>query len=369
MLFLNWSFVARSLPPFFFGTAVTFAVASVNAGLAANTAAASAAQAPQSVPLAKASDGKKSAEISFEAVNLQRNLNRYVREPHPMGSPEQKKLAREIKLDVAKTGWKTEIVNFKATVPNLAAERFGGTEKKAEPSINIEGENILAVRKGRDKCAVVIGGHYDTKHFRGVKFVGANDGGSSTILMQEFARVVSVLDKKEHTKKTGRYLDCTLVLAFFDGEEATLADWSEGQTQLGLQDNLYGSRAFVQSLEKGKSRPEFRGLPVKLVMVIDMVGHKDQNLFITAGSQAFMSQQLVALKTTTKIAMVPIAIEDDHVPFLKLGVPFIHIIDWTNLKEWHTPADNAEIISVQKLADFGNLLIRFFEQKREDGNG
>ena len=63
------------------------------------------------------------------------------------------------------------------------------------------------------------------------------------------------------------------------------------------------------------------------------------------------------------------AIEDDHVPFLKQGVPLVHIIDWTNLKEWHTAADNAAILSAAKIAEFGNLLVRFFDEKREDTHG
>ena len=56
--------------------------------------------------------------------------------------------------------------------------------------------------------------------------------------------------------------------------------------------------------------------------------------------------------------------EDDHVPFARLGLPFIHIIDWTNLAEWHKASDTLEITSNKNMADFGDLLVRFLKQKR-----
>jgi glutaminyl-peptide cyclotransferase len=316
-------------------------------------------------PFAHASDlAADGAKLSI--ANLERHMQRFVKSPHPIGSAAQKSLALDIKAGMVKSGWDSQIVKFKTVIPNMSAQRFGGSEKDGALTQEIFGENIVATSRGSDRCSVIIGGHYDTKFFRDIKFVGANDGGSSTVLMQELARVISQLKQQELASKSkgGRFIDCTLVLAFFDGEETNLPEWNDGKTILGLQDNLYGSRAFAEAIERKFEGPVFQGLPVKLALVIDMVGHKNQQLFITAGSHPQMSQKILNVAGDTAISAVNLTIEDDHVPFLQKGVPVVHIIDWTNLAEWHTKNDNINIISSKNLKDFGDLLVRFLQQNR-----
>jgi hypothetical protein len=302
----------------------------------------------------------------FSISHLERDMQRFVKSPHPIGSAAQKSLALDIKAELVKSGWDSHIVKFKTVIPRMSAQQFGGSEKNVALTQEVFGENIVAISHGSDRCSIIIGGHYDSKFFRNINFVGANDGGSSTVVMQELARVINQLRQQEttSTKKGGRYIDCTLVLAFFDGEETNLPEWNDGKTILGIQDNLYGSRAFAEGIEKKFEGPVFQGLPIKLALVIDMVGHKNQNLFITAGSHPQMSQKLLGLASNTNISAPNLAIEDDHVPFLQKGVPVVHIIDWTNLSEWHTKNDTINIISSKNLQDFGDLLVRFLQQKR-----
>lgn len=309
------------------------------------------------------------ASAKFSVEHIDAAMRRFVRAPHPMASAEQKKLTQEIKAGLQKDGWDAQVVKFKTQIPNLAQERFGGSDKKAAQMKEVEGENIVAISKGNDRCLVMIGGHYDTKIYKGFKFVGANDGGSSTAAMQELARVVGLIRKQEAAGKssaneTGRFLDCSIALAFFDGEEATLPEWSDGKNALGIEDNIHGSRAFAASIESKFEGLTYKGLPIKAAIVIDMIGHKNQNLFITSGSHPQLTQKFLSQKTSTSIGAVNIAIEDDHLPFAKLGIPLLHIIDWTNLGEWHTEKDTLAIISNQKIAEFGDLLVRFLRQKR-----
>jgi len=73
--------------------------------------------------------------------------------------------------------------------------------------------------------------HYDTKTFDTIKFVGANDAGSSTGLLLELARVMAA-------SKSGGKIE----LVFFDGEEAYDHFFSE-------TDGLYGSRYFARQLQ------------------------------------------------------------------------------------------------------------------------
>lgn len=315
----------------------------------------------------KAQATAETPKFSVEHIDVA--MRRFVRAPHPMGSVEQKKLTQEIKAGLHRDGWDAQVVKFRTQIPNLAQERFGGSDKKAALVKEAEGENIIAISKGSERCMLIIGGHYDTKAYREFKFVGANDGGSSTAAMQELARVVGLLRKQEASAKatpaeSGRYLDCSIALAFFDGEEATLPEWSDGKNLLGIEDNIHGSRAFAASLEPKFEGITYKGLPIKAAIVIDMIGHKNQNLFITNGSHPQLTQRLLAQKTTTKIAAVNVMIEDDHVPLAQLGVPFLHIIDWTNLEEWHKEKDTLAITSSRHIADFGDMLLRFLKQKR-----
>ena len=51
--------------------------------------------------------------------------------------------------------------------------------------------NIIAKFPGKSGHAIAVTGHFDTKLFPGRKFVGANDGGSSTGLLLELSRDLS----------------------------------------------------------------------------------------------------------------------------------------------------------------------------------
>jgi glutaminyl-peptide cyclotransferase len=50
--------------------------------------------------------------------------------------------------------------------------------------------NIEAMIPGAASSIVIIGGHYDTKRMA-TRFVGTNDGGSSTAFLIELARVLA----------------------------------------------------------------------------------------------------------------------------------------------------------------------------------
>lgn len=301
----------------------------------------------------------------FNVQKIDQAMRRFVKAPHPMASAEQKKYTQELKANLAKEGWEVQVQKFKTKIPNVAAEKLGGKDKKANPVKEVEGENLIAFLKGSERCLVMVGGHYDTKPYSNMKFVGANDGGSSTAAMLELARVTKQIRKDEAAKPdSGRYMDCTLGLAFFDGEEATLAEWNDGERLVGVQDNIHGSRAFAEKLEKQFDGIAYGGLPIRAMIIIDMIGHKNQTLFVTRGSHPQLAQKFLAQRTTTKISAVNLLIEDDHVPFVQMGVPVLHIIDWTNLNEWHTDKDTLDIISNQHIADFGNMLVRFLKQKR-----
>jgi glutaminyl-peptide cyclotransferase len=297
---------------------------------------------------------------SFSTENLQKTMKWFTAEPHPMGSNAQSKLALELRQTLKQFGWETKALKFKTNSPNYESDQFGGKQKNAKPTISVTGINIIAKRKGKSNCSIIIGGHFDTKYFKDFRFIGANDGGSSTILMLEFARVI--MKKKFKENSIG---SCNIILTFFDGEEAFLQDWNEGEKSLGIQDNLYGSREFAKkiiTINNGKSF--YENVPINLIMVLDMIGHKNQDLSITRGSDEHLAKILIESSYKIKISKANFMIEDDHTPFLSTKVPILHIIDWKNLNEWHTMNDTSDIISYQAIANLGETLIQFLSSNR-----
>lgn len=291
--------------------------------------------------------------------NIEKSLRVITQVPHPMGSPEQLRLARWMQELLAARGWNVEEQKFSVKTPSGLP--------KDKTLVNRTGINVVAWRKGVDECTFIIGGHYDSKFFPpGVRFVGANDGGSSTALMLELARLwthpAHAISPKQ--RSGGTWFDCDIVLAFFDGEEAILPEWTDGEKYFGVRDNLYGSREFVNRLERSGQSLLWKKKPIKLFMNLDMIGHKKQNLFITDGSDNLLSEQLIALRGSVPIKKVPLTVEDDHVPFMRLGIPFIHVIDWTNLQEWHTPQDTIDFVSAERIAALLEVVMKFSERKR-----
>ncbi len=126
--------------------------------------------------------------------------------------------------------------------------------------------NVTAELPGESNDVIIISSHYDTKYFKDIKFVGANDGGASTGALLEVARVMAANKTKPRL---------TYWFVFFDGEEAFCFDWDQchnpnpADPQHPLPDNLYGSRHYVAQLtEKGELKR------VRAMILFDMMGFR-----------------------------------------------------------------------------------------------
>lgn len=282
---------------------------------------------------------------SVQTKNLNTHLKRFLEKPHPAASPEQHLYAHSVLQYLKALKLKVSSETFSADTP---ARVNGKVTKKQR-----EFENIVATREGTDTCAIVFGGHYDTKDIK--DFVGANDGGSSTALLLELARVIA----HEGKAAKGTWGSCDVSILLFDGEEAFLEDWDISEALIQIVDHLYGSRDFAS---RHKNRL-LNGKPIRVAVILDMIGHKEQNLIVTKDSDETVTQQILRHLQKTKIALSPLAVDDDHRPLLDMGIPVVHMIDWTNLSEWHTPRDRFDILSPQKIADLGNGLVAFLREE------
>jgi glutaminyl-peptide cyclotransferase len=208
--------------------------------------------------------------------------------------------------------------------------------------------NIIAELPGESRDVLIISSHYDTKLFKQFRFVGANDGGSSTGTLMEMARVMAASGQKPRL---------TYWFTFFDGEEAFCTEWEECQNPDG-PDNTYGSRHMVSQLrEKGELKR------VRAIILLDMMGYKNLRL----GQDREMSVGWLideVWQTARQLGYEKYFVDeeegvggDDHEPFMRAGIQSLDIIQLSSYEYWHKPEDTLDKISPQSLKIVGDVVL------------
>jgi glutaminyl-peptide cyclotransferase len=244
--------------------------------------------------------------------------------PRPSGSETLDKSRVYIEKQLGGFGWEVTRQSFvddtprgKITFVNLVA-RFRGKQAKAKPAPTF-----------------LLSSHYDTKIFDTIRFVGANDGGSSTGLLIELARVLA--------RDPG--LAGKIEIVFFDGEEAV-----ENFTD---RDGLYGSRHFASELTKTNSAKQFRG-----GILFDMVGDRSLTITLPPDSPAQMAGDIFAaadaLQCRNNFTYFDRDVTDDHTPLNAIGIPTIDLIDF-DFAPWHTADDTIDKLSPESLRVVGRV--------------
>jgi glutaminyl-peptide cyclotransferase len=201
--------------------------------------------------------------------------------------------------------------------------------------------NFIVRFPGKKEGTIVLASHYETNYpLRNINFVGANDGGSSTGLLIEMAN---------HLR--GRTLDGYSVwLVFFDGEEA-FKEWSDS-------DSTYGSRHLAAKWQNDGTLKR-----IKAFIILDMIGDKDLDIQRDSNSTSWL---LDLIRRATKSSdqsyffQEQTADSDDHLPFVRRGVPSADIIDLNygyQNSYWHTAQDTMDKISAKSLAIVGNTML------------
>ena len=202
------------------------------------------------------------------------------------------------------------------------------------PIGDVEMKNIVVKIPGASPDIILFLTHYDTKRLP--NFVGADDGGSSTGVMLELARLLC-----------SRKNAMTTWIAFLDGEEAFNPEWRD-------PDNTYGSRELAARLAlSGDLRR------VKAVLLADMIGGRDLRIKRDTNSTSWLTDMVWSTASRLGYGDVfvssAIAVEDDHVPFLRRSAPSVDIIDM-EIPYWHTPQDTLDKLSPRSLAVVGHVL-------------
>ena len=192
---------------------------------------------------------------------------------------------------------------------------------------------------------MVFASHYETNIWLPKTYVGANDGGSSTGLLLEFASLV------REKAKNGPMDGYSVWLVFTDGEEAMQRDWSN--------DSLYGSKHLAEKWQRDGTSKQ-----IKALLLADMIGDSDLNIEQDANSSIRL--QMIAFAAASHYGYQShfygrqSAIDDDHLPFAKAGIPVMDFIDLDygyNNSFHHTPEDTLDKLSSKSLEISGNAML------------
>ena len=262
--------------------------------------------------------------------------------PRPAGSEALAKAREYIVNELKFYGFKVTVDEFRAKTPR-------GEKRMA---------NVTAELPGASPDSIILASHYDTKYYKEFRFVGANDGGSSTGALLELARVLA--KRKSHFSYR---------FVFFDGEEAFCRDWDQcGKPD--APDNTYGSRRYVAQL---KSRGELK--TIRAMILLDMIGYTKLEL----GRDPVSTNWLVDViwETACELGHAAHFVDreegvggDDHESFLRAGIEAVDIIQLNSYPHWHTPEDTLDKISPRSLQVVGDVVMASLpriEQRIKDG--
>lgn len=225
-------------------------------------------------------------------------------------------------------------------IENQLIENGWQVESQPFDFYGIEGNNIIASRDSEslNEEWIIIGAHYDTRIFadedpdpakRDQPVIGANDGASGAGILLELSRVLPELSNAK------------VWMVFFDAED---------NGYIRNYDWIAGSTYFVEQLELYPDK----------VIVVDMVGDSDQNIYFEITSDRDLASQI--WRTAENLGIESFvhegkyAILDDHTPFLREGISTTNIIDF-DYPYWHTTQDTLDKISPISLDNVGDVLL------------
>ncbi len=250
------------------------------------------------------------------------------------GSPAHKRLEEFILRRLKLAGARVESDSFTAATPRGPLPM----------------RNIIAKFGPASGHIVMVAGHYDTKFLP--HFVGANDGGASTGLLLALA----------DTLGRDKNLKSPVWLLFLDGEEA-VKEWTDA-------DSVYGSRHLVQHFVQTGLAPQIRG-----VVLVDMIGDRDLDIARETNStrwmQDFIASAAQQLGYGKYFFQQETTISDDHIPFLRAGIPAVDLGDFTYGpmgprydsmgKYHHSPEDTMDKLSAHSFTVVGAVVLRTIE--------
>jgi glutaminyl-peptide cyclotransferase len=206
--------------------------------------------------------------------------------------------------------------------------------------------NIVAKYPGTKDGIIVFASHYDTNYpLRNTSYVGANDGASTSALLLEIANQLRGKTRDGYS----------IWLVWDDAEEAMKPD-----TEVDfMSDSLYGITHLAEKWQADGTLKK-----VKAFLLADMIGDADLNVDRDTNSTPWL--QDVVYEAATRLGEQShfyarsLPMDDDHLPFVKRGVPCVDLIDFLygyNNVFWHTPQDTIDKLSPKSLEIVGGVML------------
>jgi glutaminyl-peptide cyclotransferase len=198
---------------------------------------------------------------------------------------------------------------------------------------------------------IILGAHYDTRRLAdqtpgaaesGLPVPGAVDGASGVAVLLELGRSLDLAQ-----------IPREIWLVFFDVED-------NGRDGIPGWDYAAGSPAVADSLT----------VTPEAVVVIDMVGDADQQLYFEGNSDLELSRQLWSIAANlgyneSFIPTVGHTMIDDHLAFVQRGIRTVLIIDF-DYPYWHTVEDTLDKTSPDSLSRVGHTLETWLENQLDE---
>jgi glutaminyl-peptide cyclotransferase len=221
-----------------------------------------------------------------------------------------------------------------------ASRRLGAALRRALPNGRFQAvpgrlRNVIGSVRGTDPSRyVVVGAHYDTKDIP--RFVGANDGAGGTAAVVELARQVE-----------RQPVAPTVVFILFDGEESPRGTPDFEFERRGLRGSKVAARRYGGA---------------EAMILLDFVADRRLRIPREQNSDPALWERLraAAAEVGTDRHFPDAeqgAVSDDHVPFIRRGVPSIDLIDF-EFPCFHRTCDNLSAVSEASLDASGETVLR-----------
>ena len=207
--------------------------------------------------------------------------------------------------------------------------------------------NFIVRFPGKKDGIIVLATHYETNYWlRNINYVGANDSGSTTGLL------MAIADQLRAETAGGKKLDGYSVWLLFDDGEEAIQSWTDS-------DSTYGTRHLAAKWARDGTLSK-----IKAFILADMIGDKDLDIQHDTNSTdwlvALVQQAARKFGYEKHFFKIDEPISDDHLPFVKRGVPSIDIIDLDygpNNSFHHTAQDTMDKISAHSLTIDGDVIL------------
>lgn len=308
---------------------------------------------------------RKLDKLSTNRLNLdpddQRNHFVHFNKTRVPGSKEsidvQNHIINHFKLisENSDTPWEVELDNFEENNYNFTNLVFSK-------------RSLFASEQTKATNYLVLAAHYDTL-IAPEGFIGAIDSAVPCGIMLDLAESISN-PVDEMFRDFSYDMNVGIKFVFFDGEEA-IEKWSP-------TDSIYGARHLFKKWDS-----ESRINEIELFVLLDLLGAPDVNYVPSYFPSSHGSYNDLSLLENKLIHLFPSIygssvdykylsvpeniyekkfagyIEDDHIPFLKAGVPILHLIPHVFPRQWHTISDDFNHVDLHAVNRW-NILLRAY---------